>query len=122
MDLVTPKPLKNLDFSGYALTSVSFSLHQKHWKISPFQDAPSRGYPSRYTKRVQKSQFFSIPCDFGMHLVTPKALKNLKFSRYPCAVEYASRDTKSTQRSELFRIRAPPQWICVSLKQKHSKV
>ena len=30
IDLVTPKPLKILNFSGYPLTWISISLHQKH--------------------------------------------------------------------------------------------
>ena len=80
---VTPKALKNLNFSGYPLTWVSISLHQKHSKISTFQDTLSLGYPSRYTKSTQKSQLFRIPSHLGIHLVTPKALKNLNFSGYP---------------------------------------
>ena len=62
--LVTPKALKTLNFSGYPLTWVSISLHQKHSKISTFQDTLSL----RYIKSTQKSTFedtlsveFSIP-------------------------------------------------------------
>ena len=58
--LVTPKALKNLNFSGYPLTCVSISLHQKHSKISTFQDTLLLVYPSRYTKSIQKSQLFRI--------------------------------------------------------------
>ena len=36
--LDTPKALKNLNFPGYSLTWVSIPLHQKHSKISTFQD------------------------------------------------------------------------------------
>ena len=97
IDLVTPKALKNLNFSGYPLTWVSISLHQKHSKISTFQDTLSLGYPSRYTKSTQKSQLFRIPSHLGIHLVTPKALKDLKFSGYPLT------------------------WVSISLHQKHSK-
>ena len=123
--LVTPKALKNLNFSGYPLTRVSISLHQKHSKISTFHDTLSLGYPSRFTKSTEKSQLFRIPSHSGIHLVTPKALKNLNFSRYPLtrvsislhqkhsristfhdtlSLEYPSRYTKSTQKSQLLRI------------------
>ena len=81
--LVTPKALKNLNFLGYPLTWVSIPLHQKHSKISTFQDTLSLGYPSRYTKSTQKSQLFRIPSHLGIHIVTPKGLKNLNFSGYP---------------------------------------
>ena len=96
--LVTPKALKNLNFSGYPLTWVSIPLHQKHSKISTFQDTLSLGYPSRYTKSTQKSQLFRIPSHSGIHPVTPKALKNLNFSGYPLT------------------------WVSISLHQKHSKI
>ena len=88
-------------------------------------DPLSLGYPSRYSKSTQKSQFFRIPSHLGIHLVTPKALKNLNFSRSsltwvsiplqqkhskistfqdPLSLGYPSRYTKSTQKSHLFRI------------------
>ena len=123
--LVTPKALKNLNFSGYSLTWVSISLHQKHSKISTFQDTLSLGYSSRYTKSTRKSQLFRIPSHFGIHPVTPKSLENLNFSGYPLSLVsiplhqkhskistfqdtlslgYPSRYTKSTQKSKLFRI------------------
>ena len=77
------KSTQNLNFSRYPLTWVSISLHQKHSKISTFQDTLSLGYLSRYTKSTQKSQLFTVPSHLGIHLVTPKALKNLNFSGYP---------------------------------------
>ena len=80
---VTPKAHKNLNFSEYPLTWLSIPLHQKHSKISTFHDTLSLGYPSRYTKSTQKSQLFTISSHLGIHLVTPKALKNLNFSGYP---------------------------------------
>ena len=58
---VTPKALKNLNFSEYPLTWLSILLHQKHSKISTFHDTLSLGYPSRYTKSTEKSQLFRIP-------------------------------------------------------------
>ena len=96
--LVTPKPLKNLNFSGYPLTWVSISLHQNHSKISTFQDTLSHRYPSGYTKSTQKSQLFRIRSHLGIHLVTPKPLKNLNFSEYPLT------------------------WVSISLHQNHSKI
>ena len=144
--LVTPKALKNLNFSRYLPTWVPISLHRKHSEISTFYDAPPpRGYPSRYTKSTQKSQLFTRapPPPLAIHLVTPKALKNLNFSRYlptwvpislhrkhseistfydaPPPRGYPSRYTKSTQKSQLFT-RAPPHWLSISLHQKHSKI
>ena len=80
---VTPKALKNLNFSEYPLTWLSIPLHQKHSKISTFHDTLSLGYPFRYTKSTKKSQLFRIPSHLGIHPVTPKALKNLNFSGYP---------------------------------------
>ena len=80
--LVTPKALKILKFSGYPLTWVSISLHQKYSKISTFHDTLSLGYPSSYTKSTQKSQLFTIPSHLGIYPVTAKALKNLNFSGY----------------------------------------
>ena len=67
----------------YPLTWVSISLHEKHPKISTFQDTLSLGYPSRYTKSTQKSQLFRIPSHLGIHLVTRKALRDVNFSGYP---------------------------------------
>ena len=121
----TPKVLQNLNFSGYPLTWVSISLHQKHSKISTFQDTLSFWYASRYTKGTQKSQPFRIPSHSGMHLVTPKALKNLNVSGYSLifvfislhqkhskistfkdttSLQYPSRYTKNSQKRQLFRI------------------
>ena len=78
--VVSPKALKILNFSGYPLTWVSMSFHQKHSKSSTFQDTL---YPCSYTKSTQNSQFFKSPYHLGIHLVTPKALKILNFSGYP---------------------------------------
>ena len=76
---VTPKALKNLNFSGYPLTWVSISLHQKHSKISTFQDTlykfvistsllswratcryPTYGYYDIYAKIKRFLVFFTI--------------------------------------------------------------
>ena len=95
--VVTPKALKILNFSVHPLTWVSISLHQKHSKFSTFQDILSLGYPCRYTKSTQNSQFFGSPSHLGIHLVTPKALKILNFSGYPLT------------------------WVSMSFHQKHSK-
>ena len=75
--LVAPKPLKILDFSGYPLTWVFISLHQKHSKSSTSQDTLSLGSPSRYTKSTQNPQLFRIPSHLGILLVAPKAPKIL---------------------------------------------
>ena len=42
--LVTPKAHKLLNFSGYPLTWVSMSFHQKHSKSRTFEDTISLGY------------------------------------------------------------------------------
>ena len=161
--LVTRKAPKSLNLSGYARIWVSISSHQKHSKMSTFQYTFSLGYRSLYTISTQKSQFFIIPSHLGIHLVTPKARKNLNFSGYPLAcvfiwlhqkhseisafqgtlaLGYPSRYTKSTQKSQLFRIpshlgihrvtrKAPKSlnlsgyariWVSISSHQKHSKM
>ena len=61
-------------------------------------DTQVRGDPSRYTKSTEKSQLVRIPSHLGIHLVTPKALKNVNFSGYPLT------------------------WVSISLHQKHSKI
>ena len=60
MGLVTPKALKNLNFSVYLLTWVPFC----------------------YTKSSQKFQLLRIAFHFDVRLVARKALGNLKFSGY----------------------------------------
>ena len=122
---VAGKALKNLNFSGYPLTRVSIPLHQKHSKISTFQDTLSFGCHSRFTKGAQKSHLFGVSSQLRIHLVTRKAVKNFNFSVYPLAfvsisshpkhskisafqdilsLGYPCRHTKRTQKSQVFRI------------------
>ena len=95
--LVTPKALKILNFSGYPLTWISMSLHQKYSKFSIFQATLSPGYPSRYTKGTQNSELFRISSHLGIHVVSSKALKIVNFSGYHLT------------------------WVSMFLHQKHSK-
>ena len=95
--VVTPIALKFLNFSGFTLTCVCMLFHQKHSKSSTFQDILLLGYPCRYTKSTQNSQFFKSPSHLGIHLVTPKALKILNFLCHALT------------------------WVSYSLHQKYSK-
>ena len=122
---VTPKALKNLNFSGYPLTCISISLHLTHSRISTFQDTLSFGYASAYTKSTQKPQLFRMPSRLGMHVATAKPIKNVNFSRNlltcvyislhethskisnfqdPLSVGYPSAYTKSSQKYQVFTI------------------
>ena len=160
---VSPKALKNTNFSRNSRTWVSISLHQKHSKNTTFQDTFALRHPSRSTKSTQKSQLFRIPSHLGIYPITPKAFKNINLSGYLLTFVsirlhqkhsktstyhetlkrgYPWRYTKSTQKSQLFRIpsylgihlvtQKPVKslnfpgysltWVSIPLKEKHSKI
>ena len=64
--LVTPKALKNLNFSGYPLTWVSILLHQKRSKFSLFCDA------------CMLCNFDTVTPDIMTPLLSPRVLIDLQ--------------------------------------------
>ena len=78
--VVSSKAFEIVDFSRYALTWVSISLHQKHSKLSNFMVILSVRYTLPFIQSTRNRQLFTTPSHLGIHLVKPKALKVLNFS------------------------------------------